>query len=239
MSEKTFDNVKITSSFNVPETRENLVSGETIGQHFGKIAKVIEDLENGEFGGGVSIDDTSTTATNKTWSAKKINSSLPKVNNGKLTIQVNGEDVASFSANQTSASTANIEVPTKTSELTNDSNFVVKNTSIPNVIAIPQNGAILLTWTAISGANKYRIQRQNGTTWNTLTMVDTTSYLNTGLTNGTVYSYRVLASTDGGTAWGSSSEIVSATPLVNMINSGTGAASTTNCPVGCWYGQYS
>lgn len=43
MSEKTFDNVKITSSFDVPETGGNLVSGETIGKHFGKIAKHIED----------------------------------------------------------------------------------------------------------------------------------------------------------------------------------------------------
>ena len=42
--ERIFNNVKITSSFEIPETRENLVSGETIGQHFGKIAKVINDF---------------------------------------------------------------------------------------------------------------------------------------------------------------------------------------------------
>ena len=76
MSEKIFDNVKITSSFDVPENRENLVSGETIGQHFGKIAKVIEDLENGEFNSGTLIDDASITAIDKTWSAKKINESV-------------------------------------------------------------------------------------------------------------------------------------------------------------------
>lgn len=43
MSERIFDNVKITSSFDVPETGGNLVSGETIGKHFGKIAKHMED----------------------------------------------------------------------------------------------------------------------------------------------------------------------------------------------------
>ena len=43
MSEKTFNNVKITSSFDIPEAKENLVSGETIGKHFGKIAKHMED----------------------------------------------------------------------------------------------------------------------------------------------------------------------------------------------------
>ena len=41
--ERIFINVKITSSFDVPETGGNLVSGETIGQHFGKIAKHMED----------------------------------------------------------------------------------------------------------------------------------------------------------------------------------------------------
>lgn len=43
MSEKIFNNVKITSSFDIPEAKENLVSGETIGKHFGKIAKHMED----------------------------------------------------------------------------------------------------------------------------------------------------------------------------------------------------
>lgn len=43
MSEQIFNDVKITSSFDIPETKENLVSGETIGKHFGKIAKHIGD----------------------------------------------------------------------------------------------------------------------------------------------------------------------------------------------------
>lgn len=63
--ERIFNNVKITSSFEIPETRENLVSGETIGQHFGKIAKVIDDLENGEFSSKTTIDtELSDTSTN-------------------------------------------------------------------------------------------------------------------------------------------------------------------------------
>lgn len=63
--ERIFNNVKITSSFEIPETRENLVSGETIGQHFGKIAKVINDLENGEFSSKTTIDaELSDTSTN-------------------------------------------------------------------------------------------------------------------------------------------------------------------------------
>ena len=49
---------------------------------------------------------------------------IPTVNNGKLTIQKNGTTVATFTANQSAAATANITVPVKVSELTNDSNFV-------------------------------------------------------------------------------------------------------------------
>lgn len=48
-------------------------------------------------------------------------------NNGTLTIQKNGTNVATFGANQSTNATANITVPTKTSQLTNDSNFVKSN----------------------------------------------------------------------------------------------------------------
>lgn len=49
---------------------------------------------------------------------------IPTVNNGTLTIRKNGSNVATFSANQSAAATANIEVPTKTSELNNDADFI-------------------------------------------------------------------------------------------------------------------
>ena len=49
---------------------------------------------------------------------------IPTVNDGTLTIQKNGTAVATFSANQSSAATANIAVPTDTSDLTNGANFI-------------------------------------------------------------------------------------------------------------------
>ena len=49
---------------------------------------------------------------------------IPTVNDATLTIQKNGVDVKTFTANASSNVTANITVPTKTSDLTNDSNFV-------------------------------------------------------------------------------------------------------------------
>lgn len=49
---------------------------------------------------------------------------IPTVNNGTLTLQINGITVETFNANDSNNKTANFNVPTKTSDLTNDSNFV-------------------------------------------------------------------------------------------------------------------
>lgn len=57
-------------------------------------------------------------------SAKADSSDIPTVNNATLTIQKNGTDVTTFTANQSTAATANITVPTKTSDIANDSGYV-------------------------------------------------------------------------------------------------------------------
>lgn len=57
---------------------------------------------------------------------------IPTVNNGTLTIQKNGTNVATFTANQSGNATANIVVPTKTSDLTNDSGFINEVSTITN-----------------------------------------------------------------------------------------------------------
>ena len=51
-------------------------------------------------------------------------SNKPTIGTGVLTIQKNGTNVTTFSANATSGTTANITVPTKVSELSNDKNFL-------------------------------------------------------------------------------------------------------------------
>jgi hypothetical protein len=53
--------------------------------------------------------------------------SIPTVNNGTLTIQRNGTQVATFSANQSGNATANISVPTDTGDLTNGAGFITAN----------------------------------------------------------------------------------------------------------------
>ena len=54
---------------------------------------------------------------------------IPTVNDATLTIQKNGTDIATFSANSSTNATANITVPTKTSDLTNDSGFITEDTT--------------------------------------------------------------------------------------------------------------
>ena len=67
-----------------------------------------------------------------------IAASQPTVNNGTLTIQKNGTNVQTFSANQSSNVTANITVPTKVSQLTNDSGYT---TNVGTITGITMNGA--------------------------------------------------------------------------------------------------
>lgn len=67
-------------------------------------------------------------------------------NNGTLTIQKNGTTVATFSADQSESVTANINIPTKLSDLTNDA--IAVNDGI---LTIKKNGVTLGTFTANQG----------------------------------------------------------------------------------------
>ena len=68
--------------------------------------------------------DLATVATSGSYTDLSNKPTIPTVNDAILTIQKNGTTVNTFTANASSNVTANIIVPTKTSDLTNDSNFV-------------------------------------------------------------------------------------------------------------------
>lgn len=74
---------------------------------------------------------------------------LPTVNNATLTIQKNGATVQTFTANQSTAATANITVPTATSDLTNDSGFL---TSIPTASASTLGGIMVGSGLSVDGS---------------------------------------------------------------------------------------
>lgn len=63
---------------------------------------------------------------------------IPTVNNATLTIQKNGTNVQTFTANSSTNKTANITVPTAVSELTNDSGYAT-TTQLNDGLATKQN----------------------------------------------------------------------------------------------------
>lgn len=103
-------------------TRTNLAVGDTLAVIISKIKKFFSDLKTVAFTG--DYNDLSNKPT------------IPTVNNGTLTIQKNGTTVRTFTANQSTNVTADIEVPLATSDLTNDSGFIydtdVRLTAIKN-----------------------------------------------------------------------------------------------------------
>lgn len=93
------------------------------------------------------------------------------INDGILTIQTNGTNVQTFSANQSNNVTANIIVPTKTSDLTNDSNFVISSDLAVFATKEYVNGSVA---SAIS-----RVYKPQGTvTVNTLNSLTITKEMN-------------------------------------------------------------
>ena len=96
---------------------------------------------------------------------------------GTLTIQKNGTTVGTFSANQATDETVNIEVPTKTSDLNNDSGFIT-GVSWNDVSDKPSFATVATSGSYNDLSNKPTIPtvnngtltiQQNGTTVNTFT----------------------------------------------------------------------
>ena len=89
------------------------------------------DLNNDSgFITGVSWNDVSnkpsfaTVATSGSYNDLSNKPTIPTVNDATLTIQKNGTNVATFTSNSNTDVTANISVPTKTSDLNNDRGFL-------------------------------------------------------------------------------------------------------------------
>lgn len=96
------------------------------------VKTLISNLVNGapetldtlkEIADALEENDDVVQALNEAIANKADKTEIPTVNNGTLTIQKNGTNVQTFSANQSGNTTANLIVPTKTSELQNDSRF--------------------------------------------------------------------------------------------------------------------
>ena len=95
-----------------------------------------------------NTSDLATVATSGSYTDLANKPAIPTVNNATLTIQKNGTTVKTFTANASADVTANITVPTKVSELTNDSRFLTSHQSLSNYVTL--NGA-----QTISGAKTF------------------------------------------------------------------------------------
>ena len=131
---------------------------------------VIGSLLGTNYASGLAIGGGS---GNLLWKGTKVATTsdippVPTVNNGTLTIQKNGTKVATFTANASSNATANITVPTKVSELTNDSGF--KTTDNNTTYSLSKSGStITLTGsdgskTSVTDANSTYSVPVNATT---------------------------------------------------------------------------
>lgn len=84
-----------------------------------------------------NVDDLADVAFSGNYNDLTNKPTIPTVNNATLTIQKNGATVKTFTANASTDVTANITVPTKISDLTNDSNFA--NTDLSNLTDTGKN----------------------------------------------------------------------------------------------------
>lgn len=76
---------------------------------------------------------------------------IPAVNDGVLTIAVNGTTAGTFSANQAGNATVNIPVPTRTSQLTNDSDFITSD-AVPRFATDGEIDALATDFNTLWGA---------------------------------------------------------------------------------------
>jgi hypothetical protein len=110
-------------------TSENPVQNKVITTALNNKQGTISDLStirSGASAGATAVqpDDLATVATSGNYNDLTNKPTIPTVNNATLTIQKNGTTVKTFTANASSNVTANITVPTKTSDITNDSGYI-------------------------------------------------------------------------------------------------------------------
>lgn len=124
---------------------------------------------------------------------------IPTVNNGTLTIQKNGSNVASFTANSSSNVTANITVPTKTSDLNNDSGYITGYVNTTYTFTQNATDGHKIALAGSDGKNTEITIPDNDTKYSAgtgLTLNGTTFNVNTGYTS-SGRNYAVKADTNG------------------------------------------
>lgn len=117
---------------------ETMVVGGTYNNTTKKVVLTLKNGQQIEFSvaelvsGLANSSDLAPVATSGNYNDLTNKPTIPTVNNATLTIQKNGANIQTFTANQASPAVANITVPTKTSDLTNDSGYITQHQSLSN-----------------------------------------------------------------------------------------------------------
>ena len=125
------------------------------------------------------------------WRQLALTSQLPTVNNGTLTIQQNGSNVATFSANQAGNATANISVPT----VNNGTLTIQKNGTTVATFSANQSGNTTANITVQSAAGVFDV----GST--VIRAAPTTESLNYGTLTSHGYFHDWCCDSKGGAIW--------------------------------------
>ena len=86
--------------------------------------------------------DLATVATSGSYTDLINAPTIPTVNNATLTIQKNGTDVATFTANASSNVTANLSIPVNTSDLNNDAGFLTQHNPVDDELSTTSENAL-------------------------------------------------------------------------------------------------
>ena len=125
------------------------------------------------------------------WRQLALTSQLPTVNNGTLTIQKNGANVATFTANQAGNTTANISVPT----VNNGTLTIQKNGTTVATFSANQSGNTTANITVQSAAGVFDV----GST--VIRAAPTTESLNYGVLTSHGYFHDWCCDSKGGAIW--------------------------------------
>ena len=125
------------------------------------------------------------------WRQLALTSQLPTVNNGTLTIQKNGANVATFTANQAGNTTANISVPT----VNNGTLTIQKNGTTVATFSANQSGNTTANITVQSAAGVFDV----GST--VIRAAPTTENLNYGVLTSHGYFHDWCCDSKGGAIW--------------------------------------
>ena len=136
----SFSDIAISGSYN------DLVDTPTIPTRTSELTNDSGYITSVSWNDVTNKPNFSTVATSGSYNDLSNKPTIPKVYNKTLTIQKNGTNVATFTSNSNTNVTANITVPTKVSELSNDSGFITgiswdKVTNKPTLATVATSGS--------------------------------------------------------------------------------------------------